>query len=24
LQFLAFGAHHPGDGEGVEDPWTDQ
>jgi mannose-6-phosphate isomerase-like protein (cupin superfamily) len=24
LQFLAFGAHHPGDGEPVEDPWTDQ
>jgi uncharacterized cupin superfamily protein len=24
LQFLAFGAHHPGDGEPVQDPWTDQ
>jgi mannose-6-phosphate isomerase-like protein (cupin superfamily) len=24
LEFLAFGAHHPGDGEPVEDPWTDQ
>ena len=23
LEFLAFGAHHPGDGEAVEDPWTD-
>ena len=23
LEFLAFGAHHPGDGEGVEDPWTE-
>jgi uncharacterized cupin superfamily protein len=23
LEFLAFGAHHPGDGEPVEDPWTD-
>ncbi|MEA2171076.1 MAG: hypothetical protein QOF76_4376 [Solirubrobacteraceae bacterium] len=22
LEFLAFGPHHPGDGEGVEDPWT--
>jgi uncharacterized cupin superfamily protein len=20
----AFGAHHPGDGEPVEDPWTDR
>jgi quercetin dioxygenase-like cupin family protein len=24
LEFLAFGPHHPGDGEPVEDPWTDQ
>jgi mannose-6-phosphate isomerase-like protein (cupin superfamily) len=24
LEFLAVGAHHPGDGELVEDPWTDQ
>jgi mannose-6-phosphate isomerase-like protein (cupin superfamily) len=24
LEFLAIGAHHPGDGELVEDPWTDQ
>jgi quercetin dioxygenase-like cupin family protein len=24
LEFLAFGAHHPGDGEPVEDPWTEQ
>jgi mannose-6-phosphate isomerase-like protein (cupin superfamily) len=24
LEFLAFGAHHPGDGEPIEDPWTDQ
>ena len=24
LQFLAFGAHHPGDGEPVQDPWTEQ
>src|SRR5215213_6424870 len=23
LEFLAFGARHPGDGEPVEDPWTD-
>jgi mannose-6-phosphate isomerase-like protein (cupin superfamily) len=23
LQFLAVGAHHPGDGEAVQDPWTD-
>ena len=23
LEFLAFGCHHPGDGEPVEDPWTD-
>jgi mannose-6-phosphate isomerase-like protein (cupin superfamily) len=22
LELLAFGAHHPGDGEPVEDPWT--
>jgi mannose-6-phosphate isomerase-like protein (cupin superfamily) len=22
LEFLAFGAHHPGDGEPVDDPWT--
>lgn len=22
LEFLALGAHHPGDGELVEDPWT--
>jgi mannose-6-phosphate isomerase-like protein (cupin superfamily) len=22
LELLAFGAHHPGDGEAVEDPWT--
>jgi mannose-6-phosphate isomerase-like protein (cupin superfamily) len=24
LEFIAFGAHHPGDGEPVEDPWTDE
>ncbi|MDX6573776.1 MAG: hypothetical protein QOC86_2932 [Gaiellales bacterium] len=24
LELIAFGAHHPGDGEPVEDPWTDQ
>jgi mannose-6-phosphate isomerase-like protein (cupin superfamily) len=24
LELLAFGAHHPGDGEPVQDPWTDQ
>jgi mannose-6-phosphate isomerase-like protein (cupin superfamily) len=24
LEFLAFGAHHAGDGEPVEDPWTDE
>jgi mannose-6-phosphate isomerase-like protein (cupin superfamily) len=24
LELLAFGPHHPGDGEPVEDPWTDQ
>jgi mannose-6-phosphate isomerase-like protein (cupin superfamily) len=24
LEFLAFGPHHPGDGEPVEDPWTDR
>jgi mannose-6-phosphate isomerase-like protein (cupin superfamily) len=24
LEFLAFGAHHPGDGELVEDAWTDR
>jgi uncharacterized cupin superfamily protein len=24
LEFLAVGAHHPGDGEPVADPWTDQ
>jgi uncharacterized cupin superfamily protein len=23
LEFLAFGRHHPGDGEPVQDPWTD-
>jgi mannose-6-phosphate isomerase-like protein (cupin superfamily) len=23
LEFLAVGAHHPGDGEAVEDPWTE-
>jgi uncharacterized cupin superfamily protein len=23
LEFLAFGPHHPGDGEPVEDAWTD-
>jgi uncharacterized cupin superfamily protein len=23
LEYLAFGAHHPGDGEPVADPWTD-
>jgi mannose-6-phosphate isomerase-like protein (cupin superfamily) len=23
LEFIAVGAHHPGDGEAVEDPWTD-
>jgi mannose-6-phosphate isomerase-like protein (cupin superfamily) len=22
LEFIALGAHHPGDGEAVEDPWT--
>jgi len=22
LEFLAFGPHHPGDGEAVDDPWT--
>jgi mannose-6-phosphate isomerase-like protein (cupin superfamily) len=22
LELLAFGAHHPGDGEPVDDPWT--
>jgi hypothetical protein len=22
-EFLAFGPHHPGDGEPVDDPWTD-
>jgi len=22
LEFLAFGPHHPGDGEPVEDPWN--
>jgi mannose-6-phosphate isomerase-like protein (cupin superfamily) len=22
LEFLAFGPHHPGDGEGVDDDWT--
>ena len=24
LEFLAFGAHHPGDGVPVEDAWTDE
>jgi len=24
LEFLAVGPHHPGDGEPVEDAWTDQ
>jgi mannose-6-phosphate isomerase-like protein (cupin superfamily) len=24
LELLAFGPHHPGDGEPVEDPWTEQ
>ena len=24
LELLAFGPHHPGDGEPVADPWTDQ
>jgi mannose-6-phosphate isomerase-like protein (cupin superfamily) len=24
LEFLALGAHHPGDGESVPDPWTDR
>jgi mannose-6-phosphate isomerase-like protein (cupin superfamily) len=24
LEFLVFGPHHPGDGEAVEDPWTNQ
>jgi mannose-6-phosphate isomerase-like protein (cupin superfamily) len=24
LEFLAVGPHHPGDGEPVEDPWTDR
>ena len=24
LEFLAFGPHHPGDGEAVQDAWTDQ
>ena len=24
LEFLAFGPHHPGDGQPVEDPWTDR
>jgi uncharacterized cupin superfamily protein len=24
LQFLAVGAHHPADGESVQDPWTDR
>ena len=24
LEFLAFGAHHPGDGEPIADPWTDR
>ena len=24
LEFLAVGAHHAGDGEPVEDPWTDR
>jgi mannose-6-phosphate isomerase-like protein (cupin superfamily) len=23
LEFIAVGAHHPGDGESVDDPWTD-
>ncbi|HEY2600331.1 MAG TPA: cupin domain-containing protein [Thermoleophilaceae bacterium] len=24
LEFLAFGPHHSGDGEPVEDPWTEE
>jgi mannose-6-phosphate isomerase-like protein (cupin superfamily) len=24
LEFLALGTHHPGDGEPVQDPWTDR
>ena len=24
LELLAFGPHHPGDGEPVKDPWTDR
>ncbi len=24
LEFLAFGPHHPGDGEPVDDPWADE
>ena len=24
LEYIAVGAHHPGDGEPVEDPWTEQ
>jgi uncharacterized cupin superfamily protein len=24
LEFLACGAHHPGDGETVQDPWTER
>ena len=24
LEYIAVGAHHPGDGEPVEDPWTDE
>jgi uncharacterized cupin superfamily protein len=24
LEFLAFGPHHPGDGEPVQDAWTDR
>jgi mannose-6-phosphate isomerase-like protein (cupin superfamily) len=24
LEFLAFGPHHPGDGEPIPDPWTDR
>lgn len=23
LEFIAFGPHHPGDGEPVDDPWVD-
>ena len=23
LEFIAVGPHHPGDGESVEDPWTE-